>query len=159
MIFHKKSKIFQDFLKLDLFDHGVGGAGPVSLRGNKLCPTAPVARPGICRFQLSKIKKKRSPKPVSPTKTDKGKWVSDDTRKIRRFSRRTSPPGYWPVTPPGSSDWLQIDMYGTSVNTWEGALCPARITLALAQRPTHITTYEEDEEGPGKLDLKTSGPE
>jgi len=31
----------------------------------------------------------RSPKPVSPTKTDKGKWVSDDTRKIRRFSRRT----------------------------------------------------------------------
>ena len=28
----------------------------------------------------------RSPKPVSPTKTDKGKWVSDDTRKIRRFS-------------------------------------------------------------------------
>ena len=45
------------------------------------------------------------------------------------------------------------------VDTWEGALCPARITLALAQRPTHITTYEEDEEGPGKLDLKTSGPE
>ena len=45
------------------------------------------------------------------------------------------------------------------VNTWEGARCPARITLALAQRPTHITTYEEDEEGPGKLDLKTSGPE
>ena len=40
----------------------------------------------------------RSPKPVSPTKTDKGKWVSDDTRKIRRFSRRTSRPGYWPVT-------------------------------------------------------------
>ena len=33
IIFHKKSKIFQDFLKLDLFDHGVGGAGPVSLRG------------------------------------------------------------------------------------------------------------------------------
>ena len=43
----------------------------------------------------------RSPKPVSPTKTDKGKWVSDDTRKIRRFSRRTSRPGHWPVTPPG----------------------------------------------------------
>ena len=43
----------------------------------------------------------RSPKPVSPTKTDKGKWVSDDTRKIRRFSRRTCPPGYWPVTHPG----------------------------------------------------------
>ena len=41
------------------------------------------------------------PKPVSPTETDKGKWVSDDTRKIRRFSRRTSRPGYWPVTPPG----------------------------------------------------------
>ena len=39
----------------------------------------------------------RSPKPVSPTKTDKGKWVSDDTRKIRRFSRRTCRPGYWPV--------------------------------------------------------------
>ena len=45
----------------------------------------------------------RSPKPVSPTKTDKGKWVSDDTRKIRRFSRRTSRPGYWPVTHPGPS--------------------------------------------------------
>ena len=44
----------------------------------------------------------RSPKPVSPTKTDKGKWVSDDTRKIRRFSRRTCRPGYWPVTPPGA---------------------------------------------------------
>ena len=29
----------------------------------------------------------RSPKPVSPTKTEKGKWVSDDTWKIRRFSR------------------------------------------------------------------------
>ena len=39
----------------------------------------------------------RSPKPVSPTKVDKGKWVSDDTRKIRRFSRRTPRPGYWPV--------------------------------------------------------------
>ena len=45
----------------------------------------------------------RSPKPVSPTKTDKGKWVSDDTRKIRRFSRRTSPPGYWPVTRLGTA--------------------------------------------------------
>merc|ERR1712139_178332 len=43
----------------------------------------------------------RSPKPVFPTKTDKGKWVSDDARKIRRFSRRTCRPGYWPVTRPG----------------------------------------------------------
>ena len=28
----------------------------------------------------------RSRKPVFLTKTDKGKWVSDDTRKIHRFS-------------------------------------------------------------------------
>jgi hypothetical protein len=39
----------------------------------------------------------RSPKPVFPLKTDHGKWVSLKTRKIRRFSRRTSRPGYWPV--------------------------------------------------------------
>ena len=39
----------------------------------------------------------RSPKPVFPTKTDKGKWVSDDTWKIRRFPRCTSRPRYWPV--------------------------------------------------------------
>ena len=39
----------------------------------------------------------RSPKPVFPIKTDKGKWVSNKTRKIRRFSRRTCRPGYWPV--------------------------------------------------------------
>ena len=44
----------------------------------------------------------RSPKPVFPLKTDHGKWVSIKTRKIRRFSRRTSPPGYWPVTRPGN---------------------------------------------------------
>ena len=52
----------------------------------------------------------RSPKPVSPTKTDKGKWVSDDTRKIRRFSRRTCRPGYWPVIHPGyhHSYWPQL---------------------------------------------------
>ena len=31
----------------------------------------------------------RSRKPVFLTKTDKGKWVSDDTRKFHRFSRRT----------------------------------------------------------------------
>ena len=31
--FSQKVEYFQDFLKLDLFDHGVGGAGPVSLRG------------------------------------------------------------------------------------------------------------------------------
>ena len=43
----------------------------------------------------------RSPKPVFPLKTDHGKWVSIKTRKIRRFSRRTSRPGYWPVTHPG----------------------------------------------------------
>ena len=51
----------------------------------------------------------RSPKPVSPTKTDKGKRVSDDTRKIRRFSRRTCRPGHWPVTPPGP----QAKLYST----------------------------------------------
>ena len=45
----------------------------------------------------------RSPKPVFPLKTDHGKWVSIKTRKIRRFSRRTSRPGYWPVTHPGPS--------------------------------------------------------
>ena len=50
----------------------------------------------------------RSPKPVSPTKTDKGKWVSDDTWKIRRFSRRTPRPGYWPVTHPGAP-WVDSD--------------------------------------------------
>ena len=33
VIFHKKSKIFQDFLKLDLFDHGADGAGRFSTRG------------------------------------------------------------------------------------------------------------------------------
>ena len=49
----------------------------------------------------------RSPKPVSPTKTDKGQWVSDDTRKIRRFSRRTCRPGYWPVTHPGFDGFLR----------------------------------------------------
>ena len=38
----------------------------------------------------------RSPKPVFPLRTDHGKWVSLKTRKIRRFSRRTSRPGYWP---------------------------------------------------------------
>ena len=32
----------------------------------------------------------RSPKPVFPIKTDKRKWVSNKTRKIRRFSRRMS---------------------------------------------------------------------
>ena len=52
----------------------------------------------------------RSPKPVSPTKTEKGKWVSDDIRKIRRFSRRTPRPGYWPVIHPGyhHSYWPQL---------------------------------------------------
>ena len=40
----------------------------------------------------------RSPKPVFPIKTDKGKWVSNKTRKIRRFPSRTSRPRYWPVT-------------------------------------------------------------
>ena len=34
----------------------------------------------------------RSRKPVFLTKTDKRKWVSDDTRKIHRFSRRASRP-------------------------------------------------------------------
>ena len=34
----------------------------------------------------------RSRKPVFLTKTDKGKWVSDDTRKIHRFSRRACRP-------------------------------------------------------------------
>ena len=43
----------------------------------------------------------RSPKPVFPLKTNHGKWVSIKTRKIRRFSRRTPRPGYWPVTRPG----------------------------------------------------------
>ena len=38
----------------------------------------------------------RSPKPVFPLRTDHGKWVSLKTRKIRRFSRRTCRPGYWP---------------------------------------------------------------
>ena len=42
----------------------------------------------------------RSPKPVFPLKMDHRKWVSIKTRKIRRFSRRTCRPGYWPVTHP-----------------------------------------------------------
>ena len=44
----------------------------------------------------------RSPKPVFPLKMDHRKWVSIKTRKIRRFSRRTCRPGYWPVNHPGN---------------------------------------------------------
>ena len=50
-----------------------------------------------------------------------------------------------------------------TLDIWEGALCPARITLAPAQRNhSHHNPNEgmrRGQEDPGKLDLKTSGPE
>ena len=68
----------------------------------------------------------RSPKPVFPLKTDHGKWVSIKTRKIRRFSRRTSRPGYWPVIRLGLYDDTQIDrsarlLYPLARNLWSGS--------------------------------------
>jgi len=68
----------------------------------------------------------RSPKLVSPTKTDKGKWVSDDTRKIRRFSRRTCRPGYWPVNHPGRQD--------RQARARSGNLKQRQRTIGLAER-------------------------
>ena len=81
----------------------------------------------------------RSPKPVFPLRTDHRKWVSLKTRKIRRFSRRTPRPGYWPVTPPGcdsaSRQLGQLPRGGTPVQP--RVLSPANLrTHSPASRST-----------------------
>jgi len=66
----------------------VGGRGKKSRQHPKMA----AALEATNRRRGWRFLDERSRKPVFLTKTDKRKWVSDDTRKIHRFSRRASRP-------------------------------------------------------------------